>query len=116
VPKRKCHRQTKNQHHQAEETQASSEAECGALNGGKAAENSRGLLFEVRPTLPALHEIIGDTLCCLGPFAHAMNAATKYVATHQPDSLGWGPVEDLGADVMAGVRRVKSPDGPDLIV
>jgi dihydrofolate reductase len=51
-----------------------------------------------------------------GPFAGRLNGATKYVATHRPDSLGWGPVEDLGADVMAGVRRVKSQDGPDLIV
>ena len=51
-----------------------------------------------------------------GPFADGLNAATKYVATHRPESLGWGPVEDLGTDVMAGVRRVKSTDGPDLIV
>jgi dihydrofolate reductase len=45
-----------------------------------------------------------------------LNAATKYVATHRPDSLEWGPVGNLGADVMEGVRRVKSTDGPDLIV
>jgi dihydrofolate reductase len=51
-----------------------------------------------------------------GPFADALNAATKYVATHRPDSLGWGPVEDLGADIIEGIRRVKSKDGPDLIV
>src|SRR5882724_318512 len=35
-----------------------------------------------------------------GPFAENLNAATKYVATHRPDSLGWGPAEALGADVM----------------
>ena len=51
-----------------------------------------------------------------GPFAAALNAATKYVATHRPESLGWGPVGDLDTDVMAGIRRVKSTDGPDLIV
>ncbi len=51
-----------------------------------------------------------------GPFADSLNAATKYVATHRPDSLGWGPVGHLGADVMEGVRRVKSQDGPDLVV
>jgi dihydrofolate reductase len=51
-----------------------------------------------------------------GPFADGLNAATKYVATRRPDSLGWGPVEDLGADIMEGVRGVKSKDGPDLIV
>jgi dihydrofolate reductase len=51
-----------------------------------------------------------------GPFAGSLNAATKYVATHRPDNLEWGPVGDLGADVMEGVRRVKSQAGPDLIV
>ena len=51
-----------------------------------------------------------------GPIADGLNAATKYVATHRPDSLGWGPVEDLGADIMEGVRGVKSKDGPHLIV
>ena len=51
-----------------------------------------------------------------GPFADGLNAATKYVATHRPESLGWGPVGDLGKDVMEGIRRVKSIDGPDLIV
>jgi dihydrofolate reductase len=51
-----------------------------------------------------------------GPIADGLNAATKYVATHRPDSLGWGPVEDLGADIVDGVRGVKSKDGPDVIV
>jgi dihydrofolate reductase len=51
-----------------------------------------------------------------GPFADAINAATKYVATHRPDGLEWGPVETLGADIVEGVRRVKSKGGPDLIV
>lgn len=51
-----------------------------------------------------------------GPFAAGLNAATKYVATHRPESLEWGPVGDLGSDIMEGVRRVKSEDGPDLLV
>jgi dihydrofolate reductase len=51
-----------------------------------------------------------------GPMADSLNGARKYVATHRPDSLGWGPVEGLGADVVEGVRRVKSKEGPDLIV
>ena len=51
-----------------------------------------------------------------GPFADSLNAATKYVATHRPEGLAWGPALDLGADVLAGIRRVKSTDGPDLIV
>ncbi|NLD67370.1 MAG: dihydrofolate reductase [Limnobacter sp.] len=50
------------------------------------------------------------------PMADRLNAATKYVATHRPDSLGWGPVADLGQDVIEGVRRIKGRDGPDLIV
>jgi dihydrofolate reductase len=50
------------------------------------------------------------------PMADSLNAATKYVATHRPDSLGWGPVKDLGTDIVEGIRAVKSTDGPDLIV
>jgi dihydrofolate reductase len=50
------------------------------------------------------------------PMADSLNAATKYVATHRPESLGWGPVEDLGPDIVDGVRRIKAKDGPDLIV
>jgi len=51
-----------------------------------------------------------------GLFADSLNAATKYVATHRPNSLGWGPAVDLGADVLGSVRRVQSQDGPDLLV
>ncbi|MEZ5810528.1 MAG: dihydrofolate reductase family protein [Rhizobiaceae bacterium] len=51
-----------------------------------------------------------------GPVADKLNAAAKYVATHRPDSLAWGPVEDLGADIAKGVRDLKAKDGPDLIV
>ena len=47
-----------------------------------------------------------------GPFADGLNAATKYVATHRPESLGWGPVRDLGTDIIAGIRRVKSAGRP----
>jgi dihydrofolate reductase len=50
------------------------------------------------------------------PMANLLNAATKYVATHRPDSLEWGPVRDLGADILEGIRGVKSTDGPDLLV
>lgn len=50
------------------------------------------------------------------PIADGINAATKYVATHRPDSLGWGPVGKLGADAIAGIRGVKAKGGPDLIV
>lgn len=50
------------------------------------------------------------------PMANAINAATKYIATHRPDSLQWGPVQDLGADVTATIRDLKSTGGRDLIV
>jgi dihydrofolate reductase len=52
------------------------------------------------------------------PMADRLNAATKYVATHrhEPDGLGWGPAKDLSADIIAGIRSVKSTDGADLIV
>lgn len=51
-----------------------------------------------------------------GPFAGSLNAATKYVATHRPESLSWGPAEHLGADIMKGIRGLKDADGPDLLV
>lgn len=50
------------------------------------------------------------------PIGNGINAATKYVATHRPESLAWGPVRDLGSDIMQGIRAVKSTQGPDLIV
>lgn len=50
------------------------------------------------------------------PIANSLNAATKYVATHRPDSLEWGPVIDLGVDIIATIRNIKETDGPDLIV
>jgi dihydrofolate reductase len=50
------------------------------------------------------------------PMADSINSATKYIVTHRPDSLAWGPAEGLGPDIVAGVRRVKAMDGPHLIV
>ncbi|OOG37299.1 deaminase [Rhodanobacter sp. C06] len=50
------------------------------------------------------------------PMADALNAATKHVATHRPESLAWGPFVGLGPDLVADVRRIKSQDGPDLIL
>ena len=49
------------------------------------------------------------------PIADGLNAATKYVATHRPEGLGWGPAKDLGSDIAGGIRSLKSSDGPDLI-
>ena len=50
------------------------------------------------------------------PMADGLNAATKYVATHRPESLEWGPFEGLGPDIVEDLRRIKSQDGPDLIL
>jgi dihydrofolate reductase len=50
------------------------------------------------------------------PMADRLNAATKYVATHRPESLEWGPFEGLGPDLVEDVRRIKSHDDPDLIL
>ena len=50
------------------------------------------------------------------PMADRLNAATKFVVTHRPESLEWGPFEGLGPDVVGGIRRVKSQDGPDLVL
>ena len=50
------------------------------------------------------------------PMADGLNAATKYVATHRPESLAWGPFECVGPDIVEGIRRIKSQDGRDLIL
>ena len=46
------------------------------------------------------------------PMADGLNAATKYVATHRPESLEWGSFEGLGPDIVESIRRIKSQDGP----
>lgn len=48
--------------------------------------------------------------------ADRLNAATKYVVTHRPESLEWGPYEVVGSDLVESVRRIKAKNGPDLIV
>lgn len=50
------------------------------------------------------------------PIADAFNTATKFVVTHRPKSLTWGPAEGLGPDIAAGVRQLKAANGPDLIL
>ena len=50
------------------------------------------------------------------PMADRLNAATKYVATHRPSSLEWGPCEGLGPDLVEGVRRLKSQGDRDLVL
>ena len=50
------------------------------------------------------------------PMADGLNAATKYIATHRPEGLAWGPAETLGSDIVEGIRRIKAQDGPDVIL
>jgi dihydrofolate reductase len=50
------------------------------------------------------------------PMSDALNAATKYIATHRPESLEWGPFERVGPDIVEDIRRIKSRNGPDLIL
>ena len=50
------------------------------------------------------------------PIADGINAATKFIATHRPESLEWGPCEGFGPDIVEGVRRIKAQDGGDIIL
>jgi dihydrofolate reductase len=50
------------------------------------------------------------------PMADGINTATKYIATNHPESLEWGPCKAIGPDIVEGVRRIKSQDGPDIIL
>ena len=48
--------------------------------------------------------------------ADGLNAATKHVATHHPESLEWGPFQGIGPDIVDDIGRIKSEDGPDLVL
>jgi len=50
------------------------------------------------------------------PIADRINAATKYVVTHRPEGLDWGPSEALAPDVAEAVRGIKADGGPDLVL
>lgn len=45
----------------------------------------------------------------------AFDAATKYVATHRPESLKWQNSKALGEDVVASLRALKRGEGPRLV-
>lgn len=47
--------------------------------------------------------------------ANSFNRATKYVATHRPESLGWQNSQALGGDVVARLREIKQGSGPNLL-
>lgn len=50
------------------------------------------------------------------PMAERMNAATKYIVTHRPDSLSWGPAESVKGELAPAVRAIKAAAGPDLVL
>jgi dihydrofolate reductase len=50
------------------------------------------------------------------PMADRLNAAKKYVVTHRPESLEWGPFEGVGPNLAEDIRRIKSHGGPDLLI
>ncbi len=48
--------------------------------------------------------------------ATAFNRVRKYVASRSNPKLNWQNSQLLGADVVASLKRLKSEDGPDLLV
>ena len=50
------------------------------------------------------------------PIASVFNKVTKYVASHAKPKLEWQNSRLLGDDVVASLRKLKSEDGPDLLV
>jgi dihydrofolate reductase len=49
------------------------------------------------------------------PMADRLNAAKKYVVTHRPEGLAWGPFEAV-TDLVDGLRGIKVGEGPNLIL
>jgi dihydrofolate reductase len=50
------------------------------------------------------------------PMSDRLNAATKYVVTHHPETLEWGPCHGLGPNFVEDLRRLKSQGERDLIL
>jgi dihydrofolate reductase len=50
------------------------------------------------------------------PMTDKLNAAKKYVVTHHPETLGWGPAVAMGPDVAGDVRRLRESEGPNLVL
>lgn len=46
----------------------------------------------------------------------SLNAATKYVVSHEARELAWGPSHLITGDVVAEIQKIKSQDGPMLQV
>ena len=50
------------------------------------------------------------------PIASLFNGATKYVAARRKPKLAWQNSHWLGEDAVASLKKLKSEDGPDLLV
>jgi serine phosphatase RsbU (regulator of sigma subunit) len=50
------------------------------------------------------------------PMADRLNTSMKYVVTHRPESLEWGPFEAIESDLAGSIRRIKAEKGPEIIV
>jgi serine phosphatase RsbU (regulator of sigma subunit)/dihydrofolate reductase len=50
------------------------------------------------------------------PMADRLNEVTKYVVTHRPETLEWGPFEAVGPDIAESIRRIKAGNGRDLVL
>lgn len=50
------------------------------------------------------------------PMADRLKAATKFIATHHPETLTWGPFQPLGPNLVDDLTRIKSQDAPNLIL
>ncbi|WP_309666852.1 dihydrofolate reductase family protein [Tabrizicola sp.] len=84
--------------------------------GGEAIDNAQGAGFDLLLGRKTYDIFAGHWPHQSGPMADSLNAARKYVVTHRPETLDWGPVEALDADLAAGIRTVKAGNGADLIV
>ena len=84
--------------------------------GGAAIDKAHGKGFDLLLGRKTYNIFAGYWPKQQGPMADSLNGARKFVATHRPESLDWGPVESLGPDIAAGIAKVKAAGGPDLIV
>ena len=50
------------------------------------------------------------------PIAVKFNAATKYVATHEPSTLNWENSVALTGDIAGEIARIKAQEGHDLLI
>jgi dihydrofolate reductase len=50
------------------------------------------------------------------PMGDRFNSATKYVVTHRPESLEWGPSQALNGNIVESIRALKLTSGPDLVL